>query len=855
MTHPISKGHSLTGPDSQALESYQHAALGALLLTIGISTVLAGVAIYVREGMSSLVLMSLAMIVLEGLLALLLKWRYLKVVAYGLVFSLVCIATAGTAVNGSVRSAGTLIMMSAMVIAGGFLPRAVAIGTGLCISAILAGLNWMEQSGVIQSRLLPVDWTVWIVQVVVTISILITALYGRHRLLQVIREQETALRLAEEADANQVLSEGRFEALFQGNPVACLVQSMATGKILDANDAFCALLGYSRAELLAEVPPNMWAEPQARQAFREEIKTHRTVKDMRQRGLRRDGSNFVARIWAEVLEQSDEQIALIMVMDVTAEESARIKLEKSQDRFSKAFHFSPLGMTITRLSDGRFMEVNAANERVLGYTAEDLQGKTSLSANVWINNEDRTHYIQTLKKAGQLEAYETRMRNKAGKITEVRVWAETIELEGEPCALSYTLNVSAEKRREALLLEMAKGVSGETGEPFFKSLVQHMSKVLQADLVIAGEIHTQGAVQTVAASFEGAIVPNILYQMEGTPCGRTVQTYGECFYAGHLADQFPTDDFPIGGGYQTYIGMALRDADGSPIGILKALWTRNKTLTSDIQALMTIFSSRCNAELVRMRRDREIQRLRETLERRVEERTGQLEQLNRELDSFAYTVSHDLKSPLRSIGGFTHMLREQLANGLTEDDRQLFDRIEGSVSRMNTLIVDLLALARVSQGELQRKEVDLSVLANEVMLLAKAGDPQRSVEVRIAPALKVQCDEHLAHIVLENLLGNAWKYTSRATQALIEFGQEAAPDEGPPVFFIKDNGAGFDEQFANRLFKPFSRLHTAAEFEGSGIGLATVRRILERHGGHIRAQSKLGEGACFWFSFGQATND
>jgi PAS domain S-box-containing protein len=836
-----------------ALEQQQHATLKALLITLIISTSLAAVAVFMREGATPLSLIPLILLMVELVLAVLLKRRRHTLVAYLMVSMLLLAAVAGTAIDGSVRSGATLIMLSSMVIAGSYLPRSVAAGTALFIVSTLAGLNLLEQQGVLDGKLHAVDWTIWIIQTVVVVSILITALHGRYRLMQVVREQETALELAQATSAKLQQSQSRFEALFQGNPVACLVQSLDTLEVLDANDAFCALLGYAREGLLGKKPPGIWIDQDAMRAFQADLRTHRRVRDLHQCGRRQDGSTFEGRISAEVLCQGHGDIVLIMVVDVTAEEHSRRSLQKSQDRFAKAFQFSPLGMSITRLSDGRFVEVNPAIERVLGYSPQDTQGKTTLSTNVWISEDDRNRYINALKAQGQLAAYETCLRNKAGEVNEVRMWAQIIELEGEACVMSYVMNVSAEKRREALLLDMAKGVSGETGEPFFRSLVQHLSTVLHANLVVAAEIYTPGWVDTVAISFNGQIVPNTQYALEGTPCAQTLQTYGESFFTNDMGGRWQQEGQPIGEGYQAYLGVALRDADGSPIGILKAMWTDQLTLTPDTEALMTIFSSRCNAELIRMRRDREIQSLRATLEKRVEERTGQLEQLNRELDSFAYTVSHDLKSPLRSIDGFAHLLREQLADHLTEDDRHLFARIDGSVKRMNALIVDLLALAHVSQAQLQRRDVDLSELALEVTLLARAGEPSRSVEVVIERGLTACCDNRLAHIVLENLLGNAWKYTGNTSHPRIEFGRLTDATASSAVFFIKDNGAGFDMSRSDRLFKPFHRLHATNEFEGSGIGLATVRRILERHGGFIRAQAKVGEGATFEFSFGQDT--
>jgi signal transduction histidine kinase len=289
------------------------------------------------------------------------------------------------------------------------------------------------------------------------------------------------------------------------------------------------------------------------------------------------------------------------------------------------------------------------------------------------------------------------------------------------------------------------------------------------------------------------------------------------------------------------------------VGLLAVTWQRMPDYGESMQALLSIFASRCNAELLRMSRDREIRKLQETLEQRVAERTEQLEYLNRELETFSYSVSHDLKSPLRSMDGFMHLLREQMAPRMTAEDEDLVDRIAASVTRMNSLINDLLALARVSQGQLQRMRVNLSELAEDVIRQERHRDPTREVEVVIAPGLMADCDPRLAHIVLENLLGNAWKYSRNEPKARIEMGVCADAVSGLKGFFVSDNGAGFDMSRADRLFKPFTRLHSPKEFEGSGIGLATVRRIIERHGGQIQGKGATGQGATFCFSFGNNT--
>ncbi|WP_370870447.1 ATP-binding protein [Hydrogenophaga sp.] len=282
------------------------------------------------------------------------------------------------------------------------------------------------------------------------------------------------------------------------------------------------------------------------------------------------------------------------------------------------------------------------------------------------------------------------------------------------------------------------------------------------------------------------------------------------------------------------------------------MWRTPLALSEDLQALVSIFASRANAELVRLQRDREIQRLTETLELRVRERTAELQKLNAELDSFAYTVSHDLKSPLRSIDGFTRLIEEQMGDRLNADEREMFDRVLSSTARMGSLISALLALARVSQAPLERQSVDLSALVRSILAERLVESPQRAVVCDITDGLTAQCDPQLARIALENLLGNALKYSRDQAHTVIEFGRVQTGDDGTPRFFVRDNGVGFNMAYATKLFQPFQRLHMVNEFEGTGIGLATVRRIVERHGGTITACSAPGEGATFSFTLGDA---
>ncbi len=248
----------------------------------------------------------------------------------------------------------------------------------------------------------------------------------------------------------------------------------------------------------------------------------------------------------------------------------------------------------------------------------------------------------------------------------------------------------------------------------------------------------------------------------------------------------------------------------------------------------------------RRQAEAQIQRMNEELEVRVRERTAQLEAANREMEAFSYSVSHDLRAPLRGMDGFARALEEDFASRLDDEGRRYLLRIRTAAQRMGQLIDDLLKLSRVSRGELERVPVELDALARGILDALAEGQPDRTVQVSVAPDLRVEGDPRLLAIVLENLLGNAWKYSRNRAEAHITLG--ALDQPGSRVFFVRDDGAGFDMAYADKLFQPFQRLHAAKEFEGSGIGLAIVQRIIHRHGGHIWAESAPGEGATIYFT-------
>jgi signal transduction histidine kinase len=244
-------------------------------------------------------------------------------------------------------------------------------------------------------------------------------------------------------------------------------------------------------------------------------------------------------------------------------------------------------------------------------------------------------------------------------------------------------------------------------------------------------------------------------------------------------------------------------------------------------------------------------RMREDKERELVQRTHELETTLTELETFSYSVSHDLRAPLRAIDGFSRILEEDYADKLDTEAKDYLQRVRKAVQRMGVLIDELLELSRVTRCDLTMTDVDMSTLAEQIMDDFKTQSPQRQISIDVEPGMTAQGDIQLLHAVLSNLLGNAWKYTSKKTSAHIEFKCIKQPGS-PPLYCVRDNGIGFDMQYADKLFQPFQRLHSPQEFSGSGIGLATVARIIQRHGGQIWAEGQTGHGARFCFTLARS---
>ena len=313
-------------------------------------------------------------------------------------------------------------------------------------------------------------------------------------------------------------------------------------------------------------------------------------------------------------------------------------------------------------------------------------------------------------------------------------------------------------------------------------------------------------------------------------------------------------DCPLASKYAGRAAVTVRlEYGGRVYGLLSASIPKEVVEDKEEQALFKevagdiAFALR-NIELEEERQlaDEEIRRLNAELERRVSERTAELTAVNKELEAFSYSVSHDLRAPLRSIDGFSQALLEDYREKLDEQGKDYLQRVRAAAQRMGQLIDDLLGLSRVTRREMRYETFNLSQIAQSVAAELQRREPKRQVSFVIAEGLMANGDVRLLRVVLENLLGNAWKFTSNNNRASIEFG--VIENEGNLTYFVHDDGAGFDMAYADKLFGAFQRLHSVTEFEGTGIGLATVQRIVHRHGGRIWAEGAVGQGATVYFT-------
>jgi len=457
---------------------------------------------------------------------------------------------------------------------------------------------------------------------------------------------------------------------------------------------------------------------------------------------------------------------------------------------------------------GNIQIVNQASLDILGYTEAELLGESIASVIIGVTDASLTELLDPPVRNSEV-AYQTKG--------------------GDPIPMSLSTS------------RMPTGTDGSA--PGFVLLAQDMREQKKAE----------GTMEKQLAAIEAA--------MDGIAI---IGSNGRYLYVNHaFADIYGIDSHAGLVDRRWSIETGIADQENADQDILKELnvsgnWRgevtgkRRDNTSADLEISLTLVSAGdiiCTVRDITNRKlsEAELQIYRDNLERLVTDRTNNLTALNRELEAFCYSVSHDLRAPLRGIDGFSQALLEDYGEIIDDQGQDYLHRVRSASQRMGLLIDDLLKLSKVTRADVSRSEVDLSELGREISQELKQSNPDRQVSFDIEDALMITADAELLRVMLSNLLGNAWKFTAKTDEARIELGSYS--DNGRTTYYVKDNGAGFDMAYVDKLFIPFQRLHTPAEFEGTGIGLATVQRIVSRHGGEIWAEAKEEEGAAFYFRF------
>ncbi len=490
--------------------------------------------------------------------------------------------------------------------------------------------------------------------------------------------------------------------------------------------------------------------------------------------------------------------------------------------------------------NGMILDANPQLADMLGYEPGELIGTRVIDL---VTPESTASMLRAMR-VRTVEPNEFKALRKDGSVISVEVRAQTVSYQGRPVRMTAVRDVTdysrAAERRRALVA----GTAGVAGQHFFHSLVKHLARALETRCALVAELLEPDSTQLhVLSAWDGDDHITIGDAPLADTIMRDVLASGMQFY-GHpdrtLADDGALRDLDV----TNCAAISLQDAAGRAIGVLAVAGDRPLRIDDNLVSTLRVFGARAGVEIERIRGERQVRRFQNELEQRVADRTRELEQANRELEAFSYSVSHDLRAPLRQIRGFVELLARDLGTPSACVRQHLAD-IADSAARMATLVDTLLEFSRVGRADLHLEEVDLGWIVCEVI-----GDldlpAERRIEWEVQTLPVVTCDPVLMRQVWANLIGNAVKFTRPRQPARIEIGSNRT-DEGI-VCFVRDNGVGFNMQRADKLFGVFQRLHPPSRFEGTGIGLANVHRIIERHGGRVWACGEVDKGATFHFA-------
>jgi PAS domain S-box-containing protein len=600
------------------------------------------------------------------------------------------------------------------------------------------------------------------------------------------------------------------------------------GKILAWNLGAKEMYGYIEAEALGKNVREIVAESDRGAALTliEKIKQGDIVKSFELRRLTKDGR--VLDVWLTTTLLRDEKGQPVAIATTERDITERKRAEKAlNDKVEDLRRLATVvsdsnDAVIMHDLDGKILAWNRGAKEMYGYTEAEALGKNVREIVAEADREAALTLIEKIKQGDIVKSFELRCLTKDGRI--LNVWLTTTLLmdeSGKPVAVATTERDITERKRAETVLQQKLEELGRMATVVSDS----NDAVIMHDFDGKILAWNRGAKETYGYTEAEALGKNVR-EIVAEPDREAALTLIQNIKQGKLVKSFELRRLAKDGRVLDVwlTSTLLRDEKGQPVAIA----TTERDITE------------------RNRTQEEIRELNAGLERRVIERTTQLEAANKELEAFSYSVSHDLRAPLRSIDGFSQILLEDYADKIDAEGQDALKRVRAAAQRMAQLIDDMLKLSRVTRSEMRLETVGLSSLAHAVLDELQRTQPGRQVDCVIAEGIVAKGDTQLLRAVLENLLGNAWKFTGKQGYARIEFGRSQR--DGETAYFVCDNGAGFDMAFVNKLFGAFQRLHTVEEFPGTGIGLATVQRIIHRHGGRVWAEGALAQGATFYFT-------
>jgi PAS domain S-box-containing protein len=623
-----------------------------------------------------------------------------------------------------------------------------------------------------------------------------------------------------------------------------IISRTLDGRITAWNPGAEKLFGYSSLEALGKpmqmlVPQervNEESDALARIGRGERVDYFETVR------VRKDGSNVDVSV--TILPIKDSTGAIVGASKIARDIGGRKRTEQALHELSKILD---LAQVLVCDMESHIVLWNLGSEKLYGFTKEDAAGRISHELLHTEFPEPLEHIEEQLQHTGTWEGELVHRKRDGGRIVVSSLWVLHRDAKGKPARiLEVNSDITARKKAEEQLARLAVELARQAKElALSREALETQTLMLQS--VLGGM-----AEGLVAADEEGSFVLWNAAAERILGMGATnmdPQEWSE-HYGLFLADTttpFPTDQLPLVRALRGEVSTAemfLRNrvlVEGSWIEVSGSpRKDKDGVLCGGVVAFRDVTQRKAD--------EREIKKLNDELERRVGERTAQLEIANKELEAFSYSVSHDLRAPLRHISGFSQLLMEEFGSTLAPSAQQYLERIQAGAQKMGVLVDELLNLARVGRHALRLQPTGLNAIIAEAIAILQPDCEGRQVEWIIADLPTVACDPVLVKQIFQNLLANALKFTRPRARAVIEISHNE--EDGQSVFMVRDNGVGFNMKYIDKLFGVFQRLHRAEEFEGTGIGLVTVQRIVRKHGGQVWAEGELDKGAAFYFTLG-----